>query len=45
MGKRLAVFSTILVSSIVHEYLLALGVGFVLPVVTMLFAGIGGTYV
>ena len=37
----MAVFSTILVSSIVHEYMLSMPLGFVLPVITFLFAGIG----
>ena len=42
IGKHMAVFSTLLVSSVVHEYLLAMGIGFVLPIVTILFAGVGG---
>jgi sterol O-acyltransferase len=42
IGKKLAVFGTILVSAIVHEYLLAMGTRFILPIITVLFAGMGG---
>ena len=42
IGKHTAVFCTLLVSAVVHEYLLAMGIGFVLPIVTILFAGVGG---
>ncbi|XP_019851229.1 PREDICTED: sterol O-acyltransferase 1-like [Amphimedon queenslandica] len=43
-GKKLAVYCTLLVSSIVHEYLLSAGTGFVLPIVTVLFAGVGAFF-
>ena len=37
-----AIFMTILVSGIVHEYVLAIGLGFANPVLLVLFAGPGG---
>ena len=37
-----AIFMTILISGIVHEYVLAVGLGFASPVLLLLFAGPGG---
>lgn len=37
-----AIFMTILISGIVHEYVLAVGLGFASPVLLFLFAGPGG---
>ena len=37
-----AIFSTILVSALFHEYLLAIALGFAAPVLMIEFAGLGG---
>jgi sterol O-acyltransferase len=39
--KVLAHFLALLGSSLIHEYVISIGVGYVIPVLTFFFAGIG----
>ena len=39
-----AIFMTILISAVVHEYILAVGLGFASPILLFLFAGPGGEW-
>jgi len=46
LGSRytaISVFATTFVSSLFHEYIIATGVKFFLPLLTILFSGFGGT--
>ena len=40
----MAVFVTTFVSAFIHEYLLALSLGFASPMLIIEFAGLGGTF-
>ncbi len=37
-----AIFILILASSLIHEYIIAVSMGFFMPILTFLFAGVGG---